>query len=73
MTEEQILTDFPDLTRDDIRNALAFRLASAAPAIFCSSTTPKRFGGRAGVDGGAHTFGSQRLGRPSFATTMHGA
>jgi uncharacterized protein (DUF433 family) len=24
MTEEQILTDFPDLTRDDIRNALAF-------------------------------------------------
>jgi uncharacterized protein (DUF433 family) len=36
MTEEQILTDFPDLTRDNIRACLAFaaarerRLASSA-------------------------------------------
>ena len=27
MTEEQILSDFPDLTRDDIRAALAFAAA----------------------------------------------
>jgi uncharacterized protein (DUF433 family) len=27
MTEEQILTDFPDLTRDDIRACLAFAAA----------------------------------------------
>ena len=27
MTEDQILTDFPDLTRDDIRAALAFAAA----------------------------------------------
>lgn len=27
MSEDQILTDFPDLTRDDIRAALAFAAA----------------------------------------------
>jgi len=27
MSEEQVLTDFPDLTRDDIRAALAFAAA----------------------------------------------
>ena len=27
MTEDQLLTDFPDLTRDDIRAALAFAAA----------------------------------------------
>jgi uncharacterized protein (DUF433 family) len=38
MSEEEILTDFPDLTRDDIRACLAFaadrerRLSSAPPA-----------------------------------------
>jgi uncharacterized protein (DUF433 family) len=38
MSEDEILTDFPDLTRDDIRACLAFaadrerRLSSAPPA-----------------------------------------
>jgi uncharacterized protein (DUF433 family) len=38
MTEDEILSDFPDLTRDDIRACLAFaadrerRLSSAPPA-----------------------------------------